>query len=123
MVPVVLLVDHELSVRRAAAEELEVAGLHVLEGANADDALRLLREQSDDVQVLVTDVDMRSATSGISLAVETTRCRARSHRPGVWVNPRYLPLMRVASEEENARSPPPLPALVAARRSRQAYSP
>lgn len=78
MVPVVLLVDHELSVRRAAAEEMEVAGLHVLEAANADEALRLRYERSDDAQVLVTDVDMRSATSGLGLAVQTTPCRARS---------------------------------------------
>src|SRR4051794_9672349 len=68
MVPVVLLVDDEPCVRRAAAEELEDAGLHVLEAASADEARRLLDEQSDDVQVLITDVDMPGERNGMSLS-------------------------------------------------------
>jgi two-component system, response regulator PdtaR len=56
--PVVLLVEDELLVRMAAADDLQDAGFHVLEAANADVALAVLEICSDDVQVLFTDIDM-----------------------------------------------------------------
>ncbi|WP_322883784.1 response regulator [Microvirga lotononidis] len=66
--PVVLLVEDELLVRMAAAEDLQDAGFHVLEAANADVALAVLEACSHDVQVLFTDIDMPGTMNGLDLA-------------------------------------------------------
>jgi len=66
--PVVLLVEDEPLVRMAAADDLQEAGFHVLEAANADVALAVLEACSDDVQVLFTDVDMPGSMNGLDLA-------------------------------------------------------
>jgi CheY-like chemotaxis protein len=66
--PVVLLVEDELLVRMAAADDLQDAGYHVLEAANADVALAVLESRSDDVQVLFTDIDMPGSMNGLDLA-------------------------------------------------------
>ena len=66
--PVVLLVEDELLVRMAAAEDLQDAGFHVLEAANADVALAVLETCSHDVQVLFTDIDMPGSMNGLDLA-------------------------------------------------------
>ncbi|WP_262027293.1 response regulator [Microvirga sp. Mcv34] len=66
--PVVLLVEDELLVRMAAAEDLQDAGFHVLEAANADLALAVLETCSRDVQVLFTDIDMPGSMNGLDLA-------------------------------------------------------
>jgi two-component system, response regulator PdtaR len=66
--PVVLLVEDELLVRMAAADDLQDAGFHVLEAANADVALAVLEICSDDVQVLFTDIDMPGSMNGLDLA-------------------------------------------------------
>jgi CheY-like chemotaxis protein len=67
-IPVVLLVEDELLVRMAAAGDLEEAGFHVLEAANADVALAVLEACSDTVQVLFTDIDMPGSMNGLDLA-------------------------------------------------------
>jgi CheY-like chemotaxis protein len=66
--PVVLLVEDEPLVRMAAADDLQDAGFHVLEAANADVALAVLETCSDDVQVLFTDIDMPGSMNGLVLA-------------------------------------------------------
>src|SRR3712207_4146253 len=66
--PVVLLVEDEPLVRMAAADDLQDAGFHVLEAANADVALAVLETCSDDVQVLFTDIDMPGSMNGLDLA-------------------------------------------------------
>jgi CheY-like chemotaxis protein len=66
--PVVLLVEDELLVRMAAADDLQDAGFHVLEAANADVALAVLETCSNDVQVLFTDIDMPGSMNGLDLA-------------------------------------------------------
>jgi CheY-like chemotaxis protein len=66
--PVVLLVEDELLVRMAAADDLQDAGFHVLEAANADVALAVLESCSNDVQVLFTDIDMPGSMNGLDLA-------------------------------------------------------
>jgi CheY-like chemotaxis protein len=66
--PVVLVVDDEPLVRMTAVDELEEAGFHVLEAANADVALMVLEVQSDEVQVLFTDVNMPGSMDGMALA-------------------------------------------------------
>jgi two-component system, response regulator PdtaR len=67
-VPVVLLVEDEPLVRMAAADDLQEAGFHVLEAANADVALAVLESCSDNVQVLFTDIDMPGTMDGLGLA-------------------------------------------------------
>jgi CheY-like chemotaxis protein len=71
--PVVLLVEDELLVRMAAAEDLQDAGFHVLEAANADLALAVLEVCSHDVQVLFTDIDMPGSMNGLDLAESVQR--------------------------------------------------
>ena len=71
--PVVLLVEDEPLVRMTAADELEEAGFHVLEAANADVALKVLEARSDEVQVLFTDVDMPGSMDGMELAEQVHR--------------------------------------------------
>jgi two-component system, response regulator PdtaR len=66
--PVGLVVDDEPLVRMAAVDELEEAGFHVLEVANADVALAVLEARSDEVQVLFTEVDMPGSMDGMALA-------------------------------------------------------
>ena len=66
--PVVLLVEDELLVRMAAADDLQDAGFHVLEAANADVALAVLETCSDNVKVLFTDIDMPGSMNGLDLA-------------------------------------------------------
>jgi len=67
-IPVVLLVEDEPLVRMAAADDLQEAGFHVLEAANADVALAVLESCSDDVPGLFTDIDMPGSMKGVDLA-------------------------------------------------------
>src|SRR5918994_2601531 len=71
--PVVLLVEDEPLVRMTATDELEEAGFHVLEAANADVALAVLVARSDEVRVLFTDVDMPGSMNGMALAEQVHR--------------------------------------------------
>src|ERR687894_1746752 len=66
--PVVLIVEDEPLVRMTAADELEEAGFHVLEAANADVALAVLEARSDEVRVLFTDVHMPGSMDSMALA-------------------------------------------------------
>jgi two-component system, response regulator PdtaR len=66
--PVVLVVEDEPLVRMTAVDELEEAGFHVLEAANADFTLAMLQAHSDEVQVLFIDVNMPSSMDGLALA-------------------------------------------------------
>src|SRR3712207_5277267 len=66
--PVVLLVDDEPLVRMTTADELEEAGFHVLEAANADVALVVLEARSKEVRLLLTDIDMPGSMNGLELA-------------------------------------------------------
>ena len=66
--PVVLVVEDEPLVRMTAVDELEEAGFHVLEAANADVALAVLEAHSDEVQVLFTDVNLPGSMDGMVLA-------------------------------------------------------
>jgi CheY-like chemotaxis protein len=66
--PVVLVVEDEPLVRMTAVDELEEAGFHALEAANADVALAVLEAHSDEVQVLFTDVNMPGSMDEKALA-------------------------------------------------------
>lgn len=63
----VLLVEDETMVRMLGCDVLEEAGFEVIEAANADEALAVLRER-EDVQVLFTDVEMPGSLNGYRLA-------------------------------------------------------
>jgi CheY-like chemotaxis protein len=99
---VVLLVEDEPLVRMAAADDLQDAGFHVLEAANADVALAVLESCSDDVQVLFTDIDMPGSMNGLALAENVQQrwphisllISSAYHRPGPEVLPddgRFVP--------------------------------
>ncbi len=68
--PVVLVVDDEPLVRMTAADELDEAGFQILEAANAEEALGVLEERANEVQVLFTDVNMPGSMGGVALAVQ-----------------------------------------------------
>jgi CheY-like chemotaxis protein len=65
--PAVLVVEDEELVRISNCERLEEAGLHVLEAADAREAMALL-ETHPEIKVMVTDVKMPGWMSGIDLA-------------------------------------------------------
>lgn len=65
--PRVLVVDDEPLLRLFNVDMLSDAGFDVLEAGNADEALRLL-EQTDDIRVVFTDVEMPGQIDGFGLA-------------------------------------------------------
>lgn len=65
--PTILLVEDELLVRLWTADELRDAGFHVIEAANADEALSLLRDDGP-VDLLMTDIHMPGSMDGLRLA-------------------------------------------------------
>ncbi len=76
--PVIIVSEDEWLVRMFAADFLDEAGFSVLEAANADEALVLLRTRPD-VQAIVTDVEMPNGSiNGFELAR-----RARERLPGL----------------------------------------
>jgi CheY-like chemotaxis protein len=67
IVPVILIVEDEASVRMSAVGMLEDAGFRMIEAANNDEALELLSADSD-VQLLFTDINMPGTIDGLALA-------------------------------------------------------
>jgi two-component system, response regulator PdtaR len=63
----VLIVEDEILLRMAIADELREAGLFVIEAANGDDALALLRNFSN-IDAVFSDVRMPGTVDGIRLA-------------------------------------------------------
>lgn len=63
----VLVVDDEVVVRMSIADELHGAGYHVIEAANAEEALTLLNSGTIP-DLLMTDVQMPGAHDGLELA-------------------------------------------------------
>lgn len=64
---VVLVVEDEVLIRMNTVEIIEDAGFHVLEAANADEAITLLEARLD-IQIVFTDIDMPGSMNGIKLA-------------------------------------------------------
>jgi len=75
----VLLVEDELLVREVAAEDLGEAGFDVTHASDGDEALAILRDNSE-FDLLFTDIRMPGATDGWELARE-----ARQLIPGLKV--------------------------------------
>lgn len=63
----ILVVDDEVLIRFMQAEALRDAGYEVVEAANGDEALALLRAGLD-VSLLITDVRMPGSLDGLDLA-------------------------------------------------------
>jgi two-component system, response regulator PdtaR len=66
-VPTILVVEDEVLVRLMVAEQLRDADFHVVEAANADEALAVLQHTTD-VALIVTDIRMPGSMDGLELA-------------------------------------------------------
>jgi CheY-like chemotaxis protein len=64
---VVLVVEDEPLVRLDAIDLLTSAGFHVIDAANADEAIAIL-EVRRDIRVVVTDIQMPGSMDGLKLA-------------------------------------------------------
>jgi len=64
---VVLVIEDDVLIRRAAREALEAEGYEVIEAASAAPAVEILAARSD-ITVVFTDVDLSNAISGAALA-------------------------------------------------------
>jgi CheY-like chemotaxis protein len=69
----VLVAEDEALVRMVTADYLREAGYRVVEVSNAAEALKEL-ENTSDVRVLLTDVEMPGGMDGLELAREVQRC-------------------------------------------------
>ncbi|KEQ08066.1 MULTISPECIES: response regulator [Pseudorhizobium] len=76
---VVLIVEDEPLIRFTMLDALEEVGHVVLEAANADEAMVLLRNRTD-VDIVFTDVNMAGSMDGIQLAQ-----RVRALRPHIGI--------------------------------------
>jgi len=65
--PIVLVVEDEVLTRLTIANELRSSGLSVVEAANADEALTVLRSSAR-VDLLFTDIQMPGSIDGLALA-------------------------------------------------------
>ena len=70
----VLLAEDEETIRRLVGEVLTRSGYKVFAGSNGDEALRLLQEHADEIDLLVTDVVM-PGMSGPDLARAASRVK------------------------------------------------
>jgi CheY-like chemotaxis protein len=76
----VLVVEDEVLVRLVIAEYLRLCGYRVLEAANADEAVLVLKHPDFGIGVVFTDVDIPGSMDGFGLARWVRR-----HRPGLAV--------------------------------------
>jgi CheY-like chemotaxis protein len=72
--PIVLVVEDEVLLRLMIADELRSKGFSVVEAANADEALAVLRSSAP-VDLVFTDIQMPGTINGLALAslVRTTQ--------------------------------------------------
>lgn len=66
--PAVLVVEDDDVLRTHALERLEAAGFPTLHASNAQDAIKLLQQDPDCVDILFTDVEMPGSMDGLALA-------------------------------------------------------
>lgn len=72
----ILIVDSDVVARHAIADYLRHCGYAVVEGANTDEALKVLGERSLDVDVILCDVRVGGSKSAFELSTWV-----RSNRP------------------------------------------
>jgi CheY-like chemotaxis protein len=66
--PLVLLVEDEPLVRMVNLEVLQEANFRVIDANDADEAFEILKRRSDQVRVVLTDVDMPGSMNGFEFA-------------------------------------------------------
>lgn len=71
----VLLVEDDALVRLTLADFLEAASLEFLEAGSAEEALAILNNPAQLVDVLVTDLDLGPGENGLTLAIKARRQR------------------------------------------------
>jgi two-component system, response regulator PdtaR len=64
---VILLVEDEFLLRLDSAEMIESAGFEVIQAANADEAIAILKARPD-IHVVFTDIQMPGSMDGLKLA-------------------------------------------------------
>ena len=74
----VLVVEDEVLLRLSIAAYLRDCGYKVIEAADADEAVLVLKQSDLDIDVLFTDIEMPGAMDGFGLAQWT-----RANRPGL----------------------------------------
>jgi DNA-binding response OmpR family regulator len=74
----VLVVEDEVLLRLSIAAYLRDCGYRVIEAADADEAVLVLKQPDVDIDVLFTDIEMPGAMDGFGLAQWT-----RANRPGL----------------------------------------
>jgi CheY-like chemotaxis protein len=67
VVPVVLIVEDEFLLRLDSAEAIETGGFEVIQAANADEAIAILRARPD-IRAVFTDIQMPGSMDGLKLA-------------------------------------------------------
>jgi CheY-like chemotaxis protein len=65
--PVILIVEDEFLLRLESAETIESAGFEVIQAANADEAIAILKARPD-IHVVFTDIQMPGSMNGLKLA-------------------------------------------------------
>jgi CheY-like chemotaxis protein len=65
----ILVVEDEVLLRMTCADQLRGAGYRVLEASNANEALDLLRDRSQAVRLLLSDIQMPGKVDGLELAL------------------------------------------------------
>jgi CheY-like chemotaxis protein len=65
--PVILIVEDEFLLRLVSAETIESAGFEVIQAANADEAIAILKARPD-IHVVFTDIQMPGSMDGLKLA-------------------------------------------------------
>ena len=65
--PVILIVEDEFLLRLDSAETIEHAGFEVIQAANADEAIAILKGRPD-IHVVFTDIQMPGSMDGLKLA-------------------------------------------------------
>ena len=67
LAPVILIVEDEFLLRLDSAQTIESAGFEVIQAANADEAIAILKARSD-IHVVFTDIQMPGSMDGLKLA-------------------------------------------------------
>jgi two-component system, response regulator PdtaR len=65
--PMILIVEDEFLLRLDSAETIENAGFEVIQAANADEAIAILKARPD-IHVVFTDIQMPGSMDGLKLA-------------------------------------------------------
>jgi two-component system, response regulator PdtaR len=63
--PVILIVEDEFLLRLDSAETIGNAGFEVVQAANADEAIAILKSRPD-IRVVFTDIQMPGSMDGLS---------------------------------------------------------